>query len=56
MNQLINCCSDMSTIVFSDQSSVFFISISVGGHQVWPHPARKDLSKTQDSTKSVIDG
>ena len=23
-NQLINCCSDMSTIMFSDQSSIFF--------------------------------
>ena len=33
-NQLINCCSDVSTIVFSNQSSVFFYYFVVASKHV----------------------
>ena len=49
-NQLIHCCSDVSTIMFSNQSSVLFINILVGRYQVPQNPHGADCGHTKDCT------
>ena len=54
INRLINCCSEMSTTVSSNQSSVFFIYVSVRDRQALRQVYRQAMAKMKTTPRASI--